>query len=167
MPAPFTKWLILFKMNCLDYLDVPKNNVMPKSRYEARKLVRNLGLNYTSIHACEQGCILCRKKNKDLLVCLICKASRYVEGSKTIPCKVLRHFAFILHLKRMYQCNSIAQLMQWHEKNSLEDGMVWSVVDSKAWKHIDAMWPNFTKDPKNICFSLAMDGMNPFGDFNL
>jgi len=67
----------------------------------------------------------------------------------------------------MYQCNSIAQLMQWHEKNSLEDGMVWSVVDSKAWKHIDAMWPNFTKDPKNICFSLAMDGMNPFGDFNL
>jgi hypothetical protein len=57
--------------------------------------------------------------------------------------------------------------MQWHEKNSLEDGMVWYVVDSKAWKHIDVMWPDFTKDPKNICFSLAMDGMNPFGDFNL
>ncbi len=74
--------------------DVPKNNVMPKSRYEARKLVRNLGLNYTSIHACEQGCILCCKENKDLLVCLICKASRYVEGSETIPCKVLSTFPF-------------------------------------------------------------------------
>jgi hypothetical protein len=57
--------------------------------------------------------------------------------------------------------------MQSHEKNSLEDGMVWSVVDSKAWKHIDAMWSDFTKDPKNIFFSLVMDGMNPFGDFNL
>ncbi len=87
-----------------------------------------------------------------------------MEGSKTIPCKV--HFPFILHLKRMYQCKSIAQLMQWHEKNSLEDGMVRFVVHSKAWKHINAMWPNFTKDPKNLRFVLTTDGMNPFGDFN-
>jgi hypothetical protein len=49
--------------------------------------------------------------------------------------------------------------MQWHEKNSSEDGMVWSVVDSKAWKHIDAMWPNFNEDPKNFRFALTMDGM--------
>jgi hypothetical protein len=66
-----------------------------------------------------------------------------------------------------YQCKRIAQRVQWHEKNSLEDGMVWLVVDSKAWKHIDAMWPNFTKDPKNLHFALTMDGMNPFDDFNL
>ncbi len=57
--------------------------------------------------------------------------------------------------------------MQWHEKNSLEDGMVWYVVDSKAWKHIDAIWPNFTKDLKNFHFALTMDGMNLFGNFNL
>jgi hypothetical protein len=57
--------------------------------------------------------------------------------------------------------------MQWHEKKSSEDGMVWFVVDSKAWKHIDAMWLNFTKDHKNLCFALATNGMNPFGEFNL
>jgi hypothetical protein len=57
--------------------------------------------------------------------------------------------------------------MQWHEKNSLEDGMVRSMVDSKAWKHIDAMWPNFTKNIKNLRFALTIDGMNPLGDFNL
>ncbi len=45
--------------------------------------------------------------------------------------------------------------------------MVWFVVDSKAWKHIDAMWLNFTKDHKNLCFALATNGMNPFGEFNL
>ncbi len=66
-----------------------ENDVMPKSRYEARKLVSSLNLNYTSIHACEQGCILYHKENKDLLVCPICKASQYVEGLETIPCKVL------------------------------------------------------------------------------
>jgi hypothetical protein len=66
-----------------------ENNVMPKSRYEARKLVRSLGFNYTSMHTWEQGCILYNKENKDLLVCIICKVSQYVEGSETIPCKVL------------------------------------------------------------------------------
>ncbi len=88
-----------------------ENNVMPKSRYEARKLVSSLGLNYTSIHACEHGCIFYCKENKDLLVCPICKVSWYVEGSKTIPCKVLWHFPLIPHLKRMHWCKSIAQLM--------------------------------------------------------
>ncbi len=45
--------------------------------------------------------------------------------------------------------------------------MVQFMVDSKAWKHTDAMWPNFTKDPRNLCLALATDGMNPFGEFNL
>ncbi len=36
--------------------------------------------------------------------------------------------------------------------------MAWfNMVDSKTCKHIDAMWPNFTKDLRNLCFSLAMD----------
>ncbi len=91
-----------------------ENNVMPKSIYGARKLVSSFGLYYTSIHVREQGCILYRKENKDLLVCLICKTSRYVEGLETIL----------------------------------------------------AMWPNFTKNPRNLCFALVMDGMNPFGDFD-
>ncbi len=45
--------------------------------------------------------------------------------------------------------------------------MVQFMVDSKAWKHTDAMWPNFTKDFRNLCFALAMDGMNPFYEFSL
>jgi hypothetical protein len=53
------------------------------------------------------------------------------------------------------------------KKNSSKDGMVRSVVDSKVWKHVDAMWPNFTKDPTNFCFALGTDGRNPFGEFNL
>ncbi len=48
-------------------------------------------------------------------------------------------------------------IKRWH---------VWFVVDSKARKHIDAMWLDFTKDPKNLRFALITDGMNPFGDFN-
>jgi len=50
----------------------PKNNMIPKSRYETSKLVSNFNFNYTSIHACEQGCILYHKEKKDLHVCSIC-----------------------------------------------------------------------------------------------
>jgi hypothetical protein len=40
------------------------------------------------------------------------------------------------------------------------------MVDSKVWKHIDAMWLNFTKDPRKLHFALTTNEMNPFGDFN-
>jgi hypothetical protein len=63
---------LFWLLGCEIFLE---NNVMPKSRYEARKLVSSLGLNYTSMHTCEQGCILYCKENKDLLVCPICKVS--------------------------------------------------------------------------------------------
>ncbi len=87
----------------------------------------------------------------------------------TIPCKVFCHFPIILWLKiKIYQCKSITQLMQWHAKNSLDDGhMIWSMIDSKAWKQIDVMWPIFSQNPRIFIYFLATNGMNPFGDFNL
>jgi hypothetical protein len=53
------------------------------------------------------------------------------------------------------------------EKDESNDSLVRSVVDSKAWKHIDHMWPQFAVETRNIRLGLATDGMNPFGDFNL
>jgi hypothetical protein len=37
---------------------LPKINKMPKSSYEANKLIKSLGLNNDSFHACEKGCVL-------------------------------------------------------------------------------------------------------------
>ncbi|KAL3702270.1 hypothetical protein R1sor_020292 [Riccia sorocarpa] len=34
--------------------------------------------------------------------------------------------------------------------------------DSKQWKHIDATWPNFARETRNMRFGLALDGINPF-----
>ena len=38
------------------------------------------------------------------------------------------------------------------------------MVDSKAWKHVDATHPNFVLEPRNVRLGLALDGMNPFAD---
>ena len=41
------------------------------------------------------------------------------------------------------------------------------IADSKAWKHIDNMWPHFVVETCIIRLGLATDEMNPFGHFNL
>ena len=45
--------------------------------------------------------------------------------------------------------------------SSLE-GKLRYVHDSKAWKHVNDLWPHFANEPRNIRFGLAMDGVNPF-----
>ncbi len=38
------------------------------------------------------------------------------------------------------------------------------MADSKAWAHIEATWPDFASNPRNVRLALATDGFNPFGD---
>jgi hypothetical protein len=45
----------LFSLLCKELL--PKGNKMPKSSYEANKLIKSLGLNNDSFHACAKGCV--------------------------------------------------------------------------------------------------------------
>ena len=67
----------------------------------------------------------------------------------------------------MYRCSSIAKLMHWHSSEGESiDGMVKSVVDSSAWKHVNEKWPDFAMEPRNVRLGLALDGMNPFADLS-
>ena len=40
-------------------------NTLPKSTYQAKKMITSLGMTYESIHACPNDCILYWKKYKD------------------------------------------------------------------------------------------------------
>ena len=51
---------------------LPPNNVIPKSTYEVKKLLKVFDLGYEKIHACENDCCLFTKENKDLETCPIC-----------------------------------------------------------------------------------------------
>ncbi|KAK1698742.1 hypothetical protein QYE76_015439 [Lolium multiflorum] len=56
----------------------PRNNELPVSTYEAKKLVCPLGLDVQKIHACINDCILYRgEKYENLNKCPICGALRY------------------------------------------------------------------------------------------
>ena len=153
--------LKLFKHDLL-----PKENTCPPSHYEAQKLVRKLGLSYNIILACKNGHCLFRNELKDAKECPQCK-SRYIPGSDSILVKVLRHFPLIPRLLRTYRCKRLAELMTWHMEEKNNDNKVRSVVDSKAWKHVDTRWSDFAKEPRILRLALALDGVNPFSNQSL
>ncbi len=91
---------------------------------------------------------------------------RFVDGSKSIPWKVLQRFPLIPRLLRMYRCKSLAELLTWHKDGISTNGLVCSVVNSLAWKHVNDKWPTFATDGCSIRLGLALDGVNPFGDLS-
>jgi hypothetical protein len=82
---------------------LPDDHVLPKSMYEAQKLLRALKMTYEQIHACPKGCVIFRKEYAEAKYCPKCKSSRFMgvdsgDGQKRqldIPLTILRHFPFI------------------------------------------------------------------------
>src|SRR3954462_9448249 len=92
---------------------LPKDNVLPASTYEAKKVVCPLGLEVQKIHACPNDCILYRGEEcENLDACPVCTSVRYeirrddpgnVEGEpprKRVPAKVMWYAPIIPQLKR-------------------------------------------------------------------
>nr|GEU42437.1 hypothetical protein [Tanacetum cinerariifolium] len=73
----FTKLLGLLKKMLL------AGNEMVKKTYQAKRLMRMMGLGYKKIHICSNNCILYWKDNKKLTVCPNCRISRWKVDNKT------------------------------------------------------------------------------------
>jgi hypothetical protein len=48
--------------------------------------------------------------------------------------------------------------------NKSHDGLVWHVINSKAWVHINCTWFEFIVDLQNLWLGFMLDGINPFGN---
>ena len=154
--------------HCLDEIltflkhDVlPEQNTCPSSSYEMKTLVMKLGLSHEIIHCCDCGKTLYWKENSELTTCLHCQKSRYVEGSDTIPVRVLRFFSLIKRLQRLFRCPKLSKHMKWHSTNHSDDGKMRSVVDSEQWRFIEDKYPSFYRDVRNVRMGLSLDGVNP------
>ena len=149
----------------------PKDNKLPKSHYEAKKLMKKVGLGYESIHACKNDCCLFWKENKDMQTCPICHESRWkykdTKGLK-VANKVLRYFPLTSRLKRIYNCRHTAESMTWHAtRKCMEDGRMRHPVDGTSWKDFDQRSPDFARETRNVILGLAADGFNLYGNMSL
>ncbi|CAN1140898.1 hypothetical protein LINPERHAP2_LOCUS12146 [Linum perenne] len=104
----FTMLLKLLKEDIL-----PADSSLPDSYHESKKLIRDLGLSYTKIDACQNSCMLFWKDNTQLDNCLVCKTSRwkidkhsqdvvYKANGKRLPVKTLRYFPIKPRLQRLF-----------------------------------------------------------------
>jgi hypothetical protein len=115
---------------------LPKNNELPASTYEAKKVVCPLGLEVQKIHACINDCILYRIDYENLNECPVCTALRYkirgdddpgddVEGEnprKRVPAKVIWYAPTIPWLKCLFRNKEHAKLLRWHKEDHKLDG---------------------------------------------
>jgi len=56
---------------------LPSDNKLPKSHYEAKKILCPVGMEYQKIHACRNDCVLYRNEYAELQNCPTCGESRY------------------------------------------------------------------------------------------
>ncbi|KAK1609922.1 hypothetical protein QYE76_033595 [Lolium multiflorum] len=141
----------------------PRNNELPVSTYEAKKLVCLLGLDVQKIHACINDCILYRgEKYENLNKCPICGALRYkirkddpgdVEGEpprKRVPAKVMWYAPIIPRLKRLFRNKEHAQLLRWHMEERKKDAMLRHPADGRQWRNIGREFPDFAGDGPTV-----------------
>ncbi|KAI3447069.1 hypothetical protein Pfo_003734 [Paulownia fortunei] len=126
-----------------------KSNAIPSSHYEAKKMLRELGLGYKSIHACKNDCILFWNDHKGKDICPVCKEPRYKvneANKKKIPQKVLRYFSLKPRLKRLFLSKHTAKNMRWHKEK----------------REFDKLHETFANDPRNVRLRLETGGFNSF-----
>ncbi|KAL6533270.1 hypothetical protein OROMI_027382 [Orobanche minor] len=140
---------------------LPDDNVLPRRAYEAKQMLKLIGLTHEKIHAYPKDCILYRKEYADLGECPKCGTKRYKKNKS--PAKVMWYFPIIPRLRRLYSSPSDAKNLVWHQDERIKDGMLRHPADSPQWKKFDDRYPEFGKEPRNLRLVLSSDGMNPFG----
>ena len=150
---------------------LPMGNCLPKSEYEASKILRRLGLAYNMIHACPNGCCLFKGDLDDADKCPVCEKDRYrMCGRSRVPALILRHFPLIPQLQRMFSSKKLSKLNAWHYFNKSVDGNMRHTADSPQWNFVNTeLEPEagndmFGRDPRDIHLGLALDGMNPHSE---
>ncbi|KAL2492096.1 Uncharacterized protein Adt_27724 [Abeliophyllum distichum] len=148
----------------------PKDTALPKSTYDAKKMLSELGLGYEAIHACKYDCALFWKEHEFASRCPECDEPRYKPNAgkgKKVPQKVLRYFPLKTRLQRLFISRHTAIDMRWHSERRVEvEGVLRHPADGEAWKEFDKLYPEFMRDPRNVRLGLATDGFNPFGNMH-
>ncbi|XP_062086057.1 uncharacterized protein LOC133792156 [Humulus lupulus] len=148
----------------------PKDNKIPRSYYDAKKMLRDLSLGYETIHVCEYDCALFWKENKNVERCPICGHERYkFQGTKgkKIPHKKMQYFPITPRLQRLFMSRHTSSNMRWHKEERVDTkGVLRHPADAEVWKDFDRQYPDFAKESRNVRLGFATDGFNPFGDLS-
>lgn len=144
---------------------LPTNNVMPRTAYELKRMIRRLGLEHQRIDTCPNGHILYEGEvNGELTQCPRCMHPRYVPSSSKVLFAVTRYFPLIPKLRRLFKCPDIAELLNHFRDNSEDSSIMTSIVDSYQRKEVSRMFPTFRDLQSSLHLGLIADGVCPHGN---
>ncbi|WMV58364.1 hypothetical protein MTR67_051749 [Solanum verrucosum] len=155
---------------------LPEGEALPKSFYDSKKIIKDLGLEYKKIHACPNDCMIYWNETKDRTSYKFCKAPRYKQfkgavnsSSETskIPSKVFRYFPLIPRLQRLFMSAKTSTQMRWHAEGRTRDGVIRHPADSIAWRKFDEAHTDFARDSRNVRLGLASDVFSPFKSMSI
>ncbi|KAK3219230.1 hypothetical protein Dsin_013200 [Dipteronia sinensis] len=137
-----------------------------------KKIIKDLGLHYEKIDACNNDCIIYYKEYGEALECPVCRLPRCQPKGKSgkgknVPWKVLHYFTITSRLQRLFMSSKTAASLRWHFEYRVKDGLLRHLTDSEAWKKFDEEHKTFSEDPRNVRLGFATDGFNPFGNMNV
>ena len=143
-------------------------NNMPRSRYEARKVISNCGLDYITIDCCPCDGMIHYGEKAALQSCPLCNKSRYRDDMKKtdVPWKKFHYFPLTQRLLALYRSPTFSKLMQWYAHHRSSDGTLKVPADGKAFKHAENLFKTHVGqeyDSRNVFLGLAMDGISPSG----
>ncbi|XP_052734056.1 uncharacterized protein LOC128196612 [Vigna angularis] len=164
---------------CIDFFakmlfDVtPHKCGLPKTYYDAKKIVSKLGLQSQRIDCCVDGCMLFYdneygKMDGALVECKFCGKPRYQQhktgasSKKKVPVKSMFYLPIIPRLQRLYASKETATEMTWHHHNRSSNGVLRHPCDGEAWRHFDRVHRDFSIEPRNVRLGLCSDGFNPY-----
>ena len=80
---------------------LPPSNILPRSYRELSAIMKDIGMEYETIHACLNNHIIYHKQHEFATQCPIFRISRYQSDqlTKKVPHKVLRHIPIIPRLQ--------------------------------------------------------------------
>ncbi|XP_050217602.1 uncharacterized protein LOC126668452 [Mercurialis annua] len=151
---------------------LPNGCTLPKSYYEAKQIVKDLGLSDKKMDACINNCMLYWKEEENSDLCNICGSSRWKENNndgevkvksngKKVPRKILRYFPLKPRLQRLFMSKKTTSLMRWHHGRK-DDGVMRHPTDSIEWKSFNELHKEFSSEPRNVRLGLSSDGFQPF-----
>ncbi|KAH7834062.1 hypothetical protein Vadar_012374 [Vaccinium darrowii] len=133
---------------------LPPDAKLPKDCYEAKKIIKDLGLNYEKIHACPNDCMLFWKEHANDDFCKCC-ASRWVTNDAGSEPNVSNSSK-----------KETTEAMQWHANGQTKDPKMRHPADAPIWKSFDSQYEDFVAEPHNVRLGLVCDGFNPYGNMS-
>ena len=92
---------------------LPSDAHVPKSYFESKKIIRDLGMKYKKIDVCKNDCVLFWNDLKDTEDCPICRLHRFQfndQEEKKIPQKILCYFPLKPRLQRLFMTKQLLKI---------------------------------------------------------